>query len=58
MKDTLVPNTCQSFVEIIYDFVLNLVNDQMSGPSLMKQQPPPPPHLCHSFKTFLQKKTS
>jgi F-type H+-transporting ATPase subunit a len=34
----LVPNAWQSFVEIIYDFVLNLVNEQISGASSMKQR--------------------
>jgi F-type H+-transporting ATPase subunit a len=33
----LVPNAWQSFVEIIYDFVSNLVNEQISGASSMKQ---------------------
>ncbi|EEF27785.1 ATP synthase subunit, putative [Ricinus communis] len=27
----LVPNACQSLVELIYDFVLNLVNEQIGG---------------------------
>nr|QHD46968.1 Atp6 [Anthoceros agrestis] len=34
----LVPNAWQSFVEMIYDFVFNLVNEQISGPSLVKQR--------------------
>jgi F-type H+-transporting ATPase subunit a len=34
----LVPNAWQSFVEIIYDFVLNLVNEQISGSSSVKQR--------------------
>nr|YP_009531813.1 ATP synthase F0 subunit 6 [Leiosporoceros dussii]AXZ70957.1 ATP synthase F0 subunit 6 [Leiosporoceros dussii] len=34
----LVPNAWQSFVEMIYDFVFNLVNEQISGASLMKQR--------------------
>ncbi|KAI3872667.1 hypothetical protein MKX03_004242, partial [Papaver bracteatum] len=29
----LVPNAWQSLVEKIYDFVLNLVNEQIGGPS-------------------------
>lgn len=29
----LVPNTVQSIVELVYDFVLNLVNEQISGTS-------------------------
>lgn len=33
-----VPNARQSFVEMIYDFVLNLVNEQISGASSMKQR--------------------
>jgi F-type H+-transporting ATPase subunit a len=33
-----VPNAWQSFVEIIYDFVLNLVNEQISSASSMKQR--------------------
>jgi F-type H+-transporting ATPase subunit a len=32
----LVPNAWQSFVEIIYDFVLSLVNEQISGPAESK----------------------
>jgi F-type H+-transporting ATPase subunit a len=32
----LVPNAWQSFVEIIYDFVPNLVNEQISDASLLK----------------------
>jgi F-type H+-transporting ATPase subunit a len=33
----LVPNAWQSLVEIIYDFVLSLVNEQISGPASAKQ---------------------
>jgi F-type H+-transporting ATPase subunit a len=32
-----VSNAWQSFVKIIYDFVPNLVNEQISGVSSMKQ---------------------
>jgi len=46
----LVPNTWQSFIEIIYDFVLNLVNEQTSGPSLIKQCfIPQTCHICLNF---------
>lgn len=34
----LVPNAWQSLVEMIYDFVLNLVNEQISGASSVKQR--------------------
>ena len=34
----LVPNAWQSVVELIYDFVLNLVNEQISGPTSVKQR--------------------
>ena len=34
----LIPNAWQAFVEIIYDFVLNLVNEQISGPVSIKQR--------------------
>lgn len=34
----LVPNAWQSLVELIYDFVLNLVNEQISGASSVKQR--------------------
>nr|YP_002860280.1 ATP synthase F0 subunit 6 [Nothoceros aenigmaticus]ACC86803.1 ATP synthase F0 subunit 6 [Nothoceros aenigmaticus] len=34
----LVLNAWQLFVEMIYDFVFNLVNEQISGPSLVKQR--------------------
>nr|YP_003412115.1 ATP synthase F0 subunit 6 [Phaeoceros laevis]ACT75323.1 ATP synthase F0 subunit 6 [Phaeoceros laevis] len=34
----LVLNAWQFFVEMIYDFVFNLVNEQISGPSLVKQR--------------------
>nr|YP_009863194.1 ATP synthase F0 subunit 6 [Anthoceros agrestis]QKD76650.1 ATP synthase F0 subunit 6 [Anthoceros agrestis] len=34
----LVLNARQFFVEMIYDFVFNLVNEQISGPSLVKQR--------------------
>jgi F-type H+-transporting ATPase subunit a len=33
-----VPNAWQSFVEIIYDLVLNLVNEQINGASSLKQR--------------------
>nr|YP_010554932.1 ATPase subunit 6 [Rhynchospora tenuis]UYP50864.1 ATPase subunit 6 [Rhynchospora tenuis] len=34
----LVPNAWQSVVELIYDFVLNLVNEQIGGPSANVKQ--------------------
>lgn len=35
---TIVPNAWQSLVEILYDFVLNLINEQISGPGSLKQR--------------------
>jgi F-type H+-transporting ATPase subunit a len=33
-----IPNAWQSFVEIIYDFVPNLLNEQINDASSMKQR--------------------
>ena len=48
----LVPNAWQSFVEMLYDFVLNLVNEQISGPSSVKQRFFPLIFVTFSFVLF------
>ena len=48
----LAPNAWQSFVEILYDFVLNLVNEQISGPSNLKQRFFPLLFVTFSFLLF------
>lgn len=45
-------------LDIIYDFVLNLVIKQISGPSSMKQQSPPPPSFCHIYFSIIKLKFS
>ena len=49
---TVVPNAWQSFVEILYDFVLNLVNEQISGPSSVKLRFFPLIFVTFSFLLF------
>ncbi|CAM6002311.1 unnamed protein product [Sphagnum balticum] len=46
------PNAWQSFVEILYDFVLNLVNEQISGPSSVKLRFFPLIFVTFSFLLF------
>ncbi|CAM6054573.1 unnamed protein product [Sphagnum tenellum] len=48
----LVPNAWQSFVEILYDFVLNLVNEQISGAPSVKQRFFPLIFTTFSFLLF------
>lgn len=48
----LVPNAWQSFVEMLYDFVLNLVNEQISGPASVKQRFFPLIFVTFSFVLF------
>lgn len=48
----LVPNAWQSFVEIVYDFVLNLVNEQISGSTSVKQRFFPIVFTTFSFLLF------
>jgi F-type H+-transporting ATPase subunit a len=48
----LVPNAWQSLVEILYDFVLNLVNEQISGPPSVKQRFFPVIFATFSFLLF------
>lgn len=48
----LVPNAWQSFVEILYDFVLNLVNEQISGATSVKQRFFPLIFATFSFLLF------
>ena len=48
----LVPNAWQSLVEILYDFVLNLVNEQISGPASIKQRFFPIIFATFSFLIF------
>jgi len=49
---TIVPNAWQSFVEILYDFVLNLVNEQISGPASVKLRFFPLIFITFSFLLF------
>ncbi|KAG6547817.1 hypothetical protein Mapa_010634 [Marchantia paleacea] len=48
----LVTNAWQSFVEMIYDFVLNLVNEQIRGTSLVKQRFFPLIYITFTFLLF------
>jgi F-type H+-transporting ATPase subunit a len=48
----LVPNAWQSLVEMIYEFVLNLINEQISGPSTVKQQFFPIVFVTFTFLLF------
>jgi F-type H+-transporting ATPase subunit a len=48
----LVPNAWQSSVEMIYDFVLNLVNEQISGASPVKQRFFPLIYVTFTFLLF------
>nr|UYI31401.1 ATP synthase F0 subunit 6 [Calypogeia azorica] len=48
----LVPNAWQSCVEMIYDFVLNLVNEQISGASSVKQRFFPLIYVTFTFLLF------
>jgi F-type H+-transporting ATPase subunit a len=48
-----IPNAWQSFVEIIYDFVLTLVNEQISGASSMKQRFFPLIFVTFTFLLFV-----
>uniref|UniRef100_UPI0030FF30B1 ATP synthase F0 subunit 6 n=1 Tax=Cyathodium cavernarum TaxID=351593 RepID=UPI0030FF30B1 len=48
----LVPNAWQSFVEMIYDFVPNLVNEQISGASSVKQRFFPLIYVTFTFLSF------
>ncbi|KAI4298022.1 hypothetical protein L6164_037874 [Bauhinia variegata] len=50
----LVPNACQSLVELLYDFVLNLVNEQIGGLSVnVKQRFFPCIFVTFTFLLFL-----